>query len=112
MSDQNKTYSEILEELESLSDAHKRLIKDVIEHHISVSVSLSSTPVTEISSVKYSEITGIPHKRVKNWCIEGVLSCRRLDNHGHAIDNWSENPRLGHWYVDTTKPMGLPDTDS
>ena len=106
MSSQTKNYVAVVDELESLIDLHKKLIQDIIEHRLPVSDQLTQAPISEISSAKYAEISGIPHKRVKNWCIEGVLSCRRLDNHGNPIDNWSDNPRLGHWYVDVTKPIG------
>jgi hypothetical protein len=60
-------------------------IKTLIKHRVDVSVAMSITPVRKISSIKYAEVSGIPHKRVKEWCIKGALTCRRLDNDGHEI---------------------------
>ncbi|QKQ24714.1 hypothetical protein HUE58_06420 [Candidatus Ruthia endofausta] len=48
---------------------------------------MAVSPVTGISSEKYADMTGIPHKRVKDWCLEGALTCRRLDNNGKEISN-------------------------
>lgn len=81
-------------------------LETLIKHHVDVSVAMAFTPVHEISSIKYSDITGIPHKRVKEWCIKGALKCRRLDNDGHEIADWTINPKLGHWYINTSKAIG------
>lgn len=62
--------------------------------------------VHKISSIKYAEVSGIPHKHVKEWCIKGALTCRRLDNDGNEIANWKQNPKLGHWYINTLKQIG------
>ena len=81
-------------------------IETLIKHRVDVSVAMAITPVHEMQSKKYADITGIPHKRVKDWCIEGVLTCRRLDNDGNEIADLSKSKNLGRWYVDTSKPIG------
>jgi hypothetical protein len=81
-------------------------IKTLIKHCVDVSVAMSITPVHEISSIKYAKASGIPHKRVKEWCIKDVLTCRRLDNDGHEIADWKQNPKLGHGYINTSKQIG------
>ena len=81
-------------------------IETLIKHRVDVSVAMAITPVQEVQSEKYADITGIPHKRVKEWCCKGALTCRRLDNNGHEISDWKESHRLGHWYIDTSKPIG------
>ncbi|MBW5289868.1 MAG: hypothetical protein Rpha_1932 [Candidatus Ruthia sp. Apha_13_S6] len=67
---------------------------------------MAVSPVTEISFEKYADMTGIPHKRVKDWCLQGVLTCRRLDDNGKEISDWSKTPKLGHWYIDIAKCIG------
>lgn len=81
-------------------------IETLIKHRVAVSVAMAITPVNEIQSEKYSDITGIPHKRVKEWCCKGSLTCRRLDNNGDEISDWRASPKLGHWYIDTSKRIG------
>ena len=94
------------EEQLPLSDKQKQFIESIVHHHLDVLAALVTSPISEVSSTKYAELTGIPHKRVKNWCLKGVLCCRRLDNDGNPIEDWSENPRLGHWYIDISKRIG------
>ncbi len=81
-------------------------IKTLIKHRVDVSVAMSITPVREISSIKYAEVSGIPHKYVKEWCIKGALTGRRLDNDGHEIADWQQNPKLEHGYINTSKRIG------
>jgi hypothetical protein len=81
-------------------------IETLIKHRVDVSVALAISSVREIQSDKYAEATGIPHKRIKNWCIKGVLTCRRLDNDGNVITDFLENKNLGRWYIDTSKQIG------
>lgn len=94
--------------IDLLDDKQKEFVEDVVRYHVEVAINLVTTPIPEVSSARYAEITGIPHKRVKNWCLKGKLSCRRLDNDGNPIEDWSKNPRLGHWYIDISKRIGLP----
>jgi hypothetical protein len=81
-------------------------IESSIKHHVNVSVTLATISVQEVSSSKYADITGIPHKKIKEWCIKGALTCRRLDNNGNEISDWKINSKLGRWYVDTSKRIG------
>lgn len=81
-------------------------IETLIKHRVDVSVAMAITPVHEIQSEKYADITGIPHKRVKDWCIKGSLTCRRLDNDGNEIADFSESKNLGRWYVNSSKRIG------
>ncbi len=39
-------------------------------------------------------------------CIKDALTCRRLDNDGHEIADWKQNPKLGHCYINTSKQIG------
>jgi len=77
-----------------------------IKYHTDVFVTLPSVTASEVSSSKYADITGTPHKKIKEWCIKGALSCRRLDNNGNEISDWRINSKLGHWYIDTSKRIG------
>jgi hypothetical protein len=77
-----------------------------IKYHTDVFVTLPSVTASEVSSSKYADITGTPHKKIKEWCIKGALSCRRLDNNGNEISDWRINSKLGHWYIDTSKGIG------
>lgn len=81
-------------------------IETLIKHRVDVSVALAISSVREIQSDKYAEATGIPHKRIKNWCIKGVLTCRRLDNDGNVITDFLKSKNLGRWYIDTSKRIG------
>ena len=81
-------------------------IKTLIKHRVDVSVAISITPVPKISPIKYAEVSGIPHKHVKEWHIKGALTCRRLDNDGHEITDWQQNPKLEHGYINTSKQIG------
>jgi hypothetical protein len=63
--------------------------------------------IKEITSLKYSEKTGISHFTVKKYCRDGLLTCRRIDVGGNEITDWQENPRTGSWYVDTSGPCRL-----
>ena len=80
-------------------------IKTLIKHRVDVSVAMSITAVRKISSIKYAEVLGIPYKHVKEWCIKGALTCRHLDNDGHEIADWQQNPKLDHGYINTSKQI-------
>jgi|GEM_PF-1255908 len=84
----------------------QKKIESSITHHVDVAVTLSSIQVNEVSSSKYADITGIAHKKIKQWCLNGTLACRRLDNDGNEVVDWRENPRIGHWFIDTSKRIG------
>jgi hypothetical protein len=84
----------------------QKKIESSITHHVDVSVTLATIPVEEVSSSKYAEITGIAHKKIKQWCINGSLTCRRLDNDGNEVVDWKLQPKMGHWYIDTSKRIG------
>jgi hypothetical protein len=77
-----------------------------IKYHADVSVTLNTAYVPEISSSKYADIIGLPHKKIKEWCIKGALTCRRLDNNGNEIFDWRINSKLGRWYIDPSKRIG------
>ena len=81
-------------------------VESSITHHVDVAVTLSSTHVEEVSSSKYAELTGIAHKKIKQWCLNGTLTCRRINNDGNEVVDWKLQPKMGHWYIDTSKRIG------
>ena len=63
----------------------QKQIESSITHHVDVAVTLSSIQVEEVSSSKYAEITGIAHKKIKQWCLNGTLACQQTDTIGNSF---------------------------
>ncbi|MBT4733328.1 hypothetical protein HOB87_15385, partial [Candidatus Woesearchaeota archaeon] len=60
----------------------QKQIESSITHHVDVAVTLSSIQVEEVSSSKYAEITGIAHKKIKQWCLNGTLAVHTSNDPG------------------------------
>lgn len=88
--------------------AFAKSIDSKVNNDLSISCYPSSIfgyPATS-TTLKRTLLTHIPHKRVKEWCIKAALTYRRLDNDGHEIADWKQNPKLGHWHINTSKQIG------
>jgi hypothetical protein len=81
--------------------AFAKIVASKVNNGLSVSCYLSSTfdyPCQHLA-------TPTTLKRTL-WCIKSALTYRRLDNDGHEIADWKQNPKLGHWYINTSKQIG------
>ena len=88
--------------------AFAKSIDSKVNNALSVSCYLSSTFVYLLSAFNYPcqhLATPTTLKRTL-WCIKGALTGRRLNNDGHEIADWQQNPKLGHGYINTSKRIG------
>ncbi len=42
-------------------------IETIVRHHVDIFITMAVSPIIGISSAKYVDMTGIPHKCVKDW---------------------------------------------
>ena len=80
-------------------------LKTVVTHEVDVSVSLATSPVTEIRASKYAELTGMPLTEVNYFCTQGILKGRKINSKGKEITDYSTKRTAGVWYVNIKSPI-------
>ena len=80
-------------------------LKTTVTHEVDVSVSLATSPVTEVRSSKYAELTGIPLSEVNYFCTQGILKGRKINSKGQEITDYSASRTAGVWYVNIKSPI-------
>jgi hypothetical protein len=80
-------------------------LKAMVTHEVDVSVSLATSPVTEVRASKYAELTGMPLTEVNYFCSQGILKCRKINSKGREIIDYSNNRTAGVWYVGIKSPI-------
>ena len=80
-------------------------LKTTVTHEVDVSVSLATSPVTEVRASKYAELTGLPLSEVNYFCTQGILKGRKINSKGQEIADYSASKTAGVWYVNLKTPI-------